>query len=418
MVKKVINFGCRLNQYEGEIIKNISNNLKEEIIVINTCTVTHEAEKDGEKAIKQIKKKYPNANIVVTGCAAQINPQKYSNMKEVSKVLGNQDKLKEENYTSPEKIIVSDIQSNPQSIHYMLDGMESKTRMFIEIQNGCNHRCTFCAIPYSRGVSRSTPPELIIKQIEKLMQNNCQEIVLTGVDIASYGEDLPIKTSLGEITKKILKFFPELKRLRISSIDIAKIDGTLTQIIQEEERFMPHLHISLQSGDNLILKRMKRRHNREQVLEYCKKLSNIRKDITYGADLIVGFPTETEKMFNNSIDLIKDIEVSNLHVFPFSPHYLTPAAKMPQVFPEIIKERSKIARQVGDEIRKKLYEKSIGKIYQILIEKCSHDEHSHTCSGYAPNFMYVKTTTLLAKGSIVNLLINNYDNKSLIATVT
>ncbi|MDC0232667.1 tRNA (N(6)-L-threonylcarbamoyladenosine(37)-C(2))-methylthiotransferase MtaB, partial [Pelagibacteraceae bacterium] len=330
----LINLGCRLNIYEGEIIKNhLNNNNLKDITVINSCAVTEEAEKKVAYEIRKAKRDNPKNKIVVTGCAAQINPKKYDTIKEVDLVLGNKEKLLPnvwKNLNLLEHVQVNDILLETKTVPSSIEKFDGKSRAYIEIQQGCDHRCTFCIIPYGRGNNRSVPAGEIVDRIKKIVKNGYKEVVLTGVDITDYGKDLPAKPTFSNLIKRILKLVPELEQLRLSSIDCAEIDEEFWDLLSEK-KLMPHFHISLQAGNNLILKRMKRRHTREMAISFCNKVLAIRKEATFGADLITGFPTETNKMFKDTLDLIDECHLTHLHVFPYSTRENTPAARMPQV---------------------------------------------------------------------------------------
>jgi threonylcarbamoyladenosine tRNA methylthiotransferase MtaB len=410
MNDNVITFGCRLNIYESEVIKKaLESSGINNVIVFNTCSVTKEAERQAQQAIRKAKREHPHKRIFVTGCAAQINPQKYAAMKEVELVLGNEEKLLPESYlhSAESKILVNDIMSVKETANHLVSSFDGKSRAFIQIQNGCNHRCTFCIIPFGRGNSRSVPIGIIVEQVKLLTSQGYNEIVLTGVDISDYGLDLPGKPSLGQMIKRLLNLVPELKRLRLSSIDVAEIDSELMELIKHEKRIMPHLHISLQAGDNMILKRMKRRHNREQVIRFCEEIRKVRPEAAFGADMIAGFPTETEEMFKNSLDLVKEAKLQYLHVFPYSEREGTPAAKMPQVDKPIRKQRAKLLREEG-ELQHSIFAKNnIGKKTQIIIENDN--------IGRTENFLKVELNKKLPAGSLHNVIIKNYIDNKLIA---
>ncbi|MGN6670414.1 MAG: tRNA (N(6)-L-threonylcarbamoyladenosine(37)-C(2))-methylthiotransferase MtaB, partial [Candidatus Nucleicultricaceae bacterium] len=318
---EIITFGCRLNTYESEVMRNHAKSQGlEHAIIINTCAVTGEAERQARQAIRKAKRENPDAYLIVTGCSVQINPAQYASMSEVDRVLGNAEKMKAESFapTLPDKIHVTDIMSIRETAAHMISGFENRARAFIEIQNGCNHRCTFCTIPFGRGNNRSVPIGEIVNQIKLLVDEGCQEIVFTGVDITDYGKDLPATPSLGSMTRRILNLVPDLKRLRLSSIDPSEVDEELFDLMVGEPRLMPHFHISAQAGDNMILKRMKRRHLREDMIQFCEKIRQKRSDVVFGADLIAGFPTETDEMFQNSLALVQECNITYLHVFPYS----------------------------------------------------------------------------------------------------
>lgn len=433
---QIITFGCRLNAYESEAIKEaLKKSDQKNLIVFNSCAVTSEAERELRSAVRKARKNNPQAKIVVTGCAAQVDPEKYAKMEEVDLVLGNGEKSRSESYdfsrkskvvsrksgvesdglttydlrltTSNEiahknhifseakkssqvfltpsetaKIKVNDIMSVRDTAPQLVSYFENQTRAFLEIQNGCNHRCTFCIIPFGRGNSRSVALGEIVSQVKKMVAAGHREVVLTGVDISGYGEDLAIKITLSQMIKRLLKLVPELPRLRLSSVDVAEIDEDFFEILASEPRLMPYLHLSVQSGDDVILKRMKRRHNRAQILEFCAKARQIRPEMSFGADIIAGFPTETDEMFENSLRLISEAGLSFLHVFPYSKREGTPAAKMPQVNGKIIKERSRLLREAGEAELQKLLQKQLGKTLRVLIEKDG--------IGKAENFLDVK----------------------------
>ena len=331
---EVINFGCRLNAYEAQVMRDQAREAGlRDAVIINTCAVTTEAVRQARQAIRKARRQQPQATIIVTGCAAQLEPETFAAMAEVDRVLGNQEKLQGVNFVAPleGKILVDDIMSVRRLAGHLVPGFDGRARAFVQVQQGCDHRCTFCIIPFARGPSRSVPIAAIVRQIQTLVDNGYGEVVLTGVDITAYGNDLPGRPSLGKLLTRLLAAVPELPRLRLSSLDAVEIDPDLEQILLREERVMPHLHLSLQSGDDLILKRMARRHDRAQAVELCRRLRAGRPDMVFGADLIAGFPTETEAQFQNSLSLIDDCGLTYLHVFPYSERTGTPAARMPQV---------------------------------------------------------------------------------------
>lgn len=400
MTLEVVTFGCRLNSYESELIKKSATEAGlTNAIIFNSCAVTSEAERQLRQAIRKAKRENPNAQIIVTGCAAQVNPSKYSNMEEVDKVLGNEEKVQAKSYSAEfEEVAVNDIMSIKETALQMIEGFENKARAFLQVQNGCNHRCTFCIIPYGRGNSRSVPIGEIVSQVRTLTQNGYNEIVLTGVDVTDYGLDLPGKPTLGQMIKRLLALVPELQRLRLSSIDVAEIDEDLYKLIFEEKRLMPHLHLSLQAGDNMILKRMKRRHNREQVIEFCKLVRQKRSDVTFGADIIAGFPTETEEMFSNSLRIIDEVDLIYTHVFPYSEREGTPAARMPSVPKNIRKERAKQLREAGQRRLHEHCQAQIGKTLKCIIESDG--------TARAEDFSLVEIQTDLKPGTLVEIKIN------------
>ena len=410
----LINLGCRLNIYEGEIIKNHlkKHNLKN-ITVINSCAVTAEAEKKVEYEIRKAKRNNPKNKIIVTGCAAQINPDKYDQLKEVDLVLGNKEKLQSvlwSNLNFKNSIQVEDILLEKKPVLTEIETFEGKSRAYIEIQQGCDHRCTFCIIPFGRGNNRSVPAGEIVNRIKNIVKNGYREVVLTGVDITDYGKDLTPKTTFSNLIKRILKLVPELEQLRLSSIDCAEIDDEFWDVLPDK-RLMPHFHISLQAGNNLILKRMKRRHSREMAIEFCNKILSIRREATFGADIIAGFPTETEEMFKDSIKLIDDCYLTHLHVFPYSQRQNTPAARMPQLDKTIIKSRAKILRDKGMINLKKHLANKIGKKDLILVEK-NQDNKS---LGKDQNFLNVVVDEVVMEGNIIPCIYTGVENNKLLA---
>jgi len=375
MTVEVLTFGCRLNAYESEAIKARAAEAQlRDTLVVNTCAVTEEAVRQSRQAIRKSKREHPGVRIIVTGCAAQITPERYAAMPEVDQVLGNQEKLTAGAYAdfgigAAEKIRVNDIMSVRETAPQMVDHFDGKTRAFLQVQNGCDHRCTFCVIPYGRGNSRSVPLGAVVAEARRLVEKGFPEIVLTGVDLASYGADLPGSPSLGGLAEKILKLVPELKRLRLSSLDVIEGDSILMRLIAEEERLMPHFHLSAQSGDDLTLKRMKRRHARADVINFCDAVRRFRPEAAFSADLIAGFPTESEAMFENSLALVDDAGLSSLHVFPYSPRPGTPAAKMPQLPRGLIKERAARLRQKGEAALTKRLDSMAGSRHMVLMER-------------------------------------------------
>jgi threonylcarbamoyladenosine tRNA methylthiotransferase MtaB len=389
----VVTFGCRLNAFESEVIRREAENAGlDDTIVINSCAVTNEAVAQARQSIRRLKRERPGARIVVTGCAAQTQPEMFADMAEVDRVIGNDDKMRGEAWqdsraafdASPfgigrsEKIAVADIMAVREMAPHLLEGFQSGLpRVFVQVQNGCDHRCTFCIIPYGRGNSRSVPMGAVVDQVRALVERGHAEIVLTGVDLTSYGADLPGAPKLGALTKQILRHVPELKRLRISSIDSIEVDRDLLDVIADDERLMPHLHLSLQSGDDLILKRMKRRHSRADAIDFCARVRRLRPDIAFGADIIAGFPTETEAMFARSQQLVGECDLTFLHVFPYSPRPGTPAARMPQLRGEVIKERAKRLRATGEAALQRRLAAEVGSVRQVLIESASQGRTEH-----------------------------------------
>ena len=376
---KFVTLGCRLNTYETEAMRELAKNENiENIAVVNTCAVTAEAVRKSKQEIRKIHRENPTTKIIVTGCAAQVEPEIFAKMSEVSNVFRNIEKMKTSTWKElskelnfigkTERIQVDDIMSAKETAGHLIDGFGTRSRAYVQVQNGCDHRCTFCIIPYGRGNSRSVAAGIIIEQIKRLVGNGFKEIVLTGVDLTSWGSDLPSKPKLGDLVLKILKLVPDLARLRISSIDSIEVDENLMEAIANEARLMPHFHLSLQSGDNMILKRMKRRHLRDDAILFCKTVRKIRPEITFGADIIAGFPTETDEMFENSMQLVNECDLTWLHIFPYSPRQGTPASRMPQVNGIKIKERAKLLRSLGATQVSKYLNSQIGKYHNILME--------------------------------------------------
>ena len=426
---QVVNFGCRLNSYEGEVIKAHAQAAGlTDTIVFNSCAVTAEAERQVRQAIRKARKKHPGAKIIVTGCSAQINPRQYADMEEVDRVIGNEEKLKAEMYSTiqhchpdrgvsrvegslrsldfarddkfthhEEKTIVNDIMSVQETAAHMVASFDGRARAFVQVQNGCDHRCTFCIIPFGRGNSRSVPVGDIVHQVRTLVGSGYKEIVLTGVDISDYGKDLPGRPTLGQMARRLLALVPELPRLRLSSIDAVEVDDDLYRLIAEEPRLMPHLHISLQAGDDIILKRMKRRHLRRDALDFCDKVRALRPDIVFGADIIAGFPTETEEMFSRTLELVEEAGLTYLHVFPFSPREGTPAARMPQVAKDIRKERAARLRAAGEKQLAGYLQSQVGKTARVVMEK--------ERVGRSEHFSLVELDQECTPGSLVDVTI-------------
>ncbi|MGB4106936.1 MAG: tRNA (N(6)-L-threonylcarbamoyladenosine(37)-C(2))-methylthiotransferase MtaB [Alphaproteobacteria bacterium] len=369
---QVVTFGCRLNVYESEVMKNHAKKAGlQDAIIFNTCAVTKEAERQARQSIRRARRENPDAKIIVTGCSAQVNPKMYSDMAEVNQVIGNDLKLKAETWglESEERVLVNDIMSVRETAGHLLTGFEDRSRAFIQVQNGCDHRCTFCIIPYGRGNSRSVPIGVIVDQVRALVTAGYKEIVMSGVDITSYGPDLPGSPTLGQMIRRVLALVPELPRLRLSSLDPVEIDDDLWRLIAEEPRFMPHLHLSLQAGDDMILKRMKRRHLRDDVIQMAARARAYRPDIGFGADIIAGFPTETEEMFRRSLDIVEECGLTFLHVFPYSEREGTPAARMPSVDKAVRKERAARLRSLGEKQVQKFLNQNINKDVHVIVEK-------------------------------------------------
>ena len=375
MTVDAITFGCRLNAYESEVAKAhaLAAGI-ENAVIVNTCAVTAEAVRQARQAIRKARRERPGAKIIVTGCAAQIEPETFAAMPEADFVIGNEAKMKPETFvqlgsSAFPRVRVNDIASLRATASHMVSAMAGRVRAYVEVQNGCDHSCTFCIIPAGRGPSRSVPAGEVVSRIRSLVENGTREAVLTGVDITSYGAGLPGEMTLGRLVRTILKLAPELPRLRISSIDTIEADGDLVRAFAEEERLMPHLHLSLQSGDNMILKRMKRRHSREDAIRFCEEMSRLRPGAVFGADLIAGFPTEDEAMFRNTLALADDCGLSFLHVFPFSARSGTPAARMPQLEKALVKERAARLREKASERLAHHLDASLGAVGEVLIEK-------------------------------------------------
>ena len=371
------NHGCRLNAYETEAMKDLATSAGvQNAIIVNTCAVTAEAVRKAKQDIRKQRRAHPDSQIIVTGCAAQIEPATFSAMPEVNVVLGNTEKMDPNTWVGlapdlighTEPVQVDDIMSVKDTAGHLIDGFGTRSRAYVQVQNGCDHRCTFCIIPYGRGNSRSVPAGVVVDQIKRLVDKGYNEVVLTGVDLTSWGADLPAAPKLGDLVMRILRLIPDLPRLRISSIDSIEVDDNLMQAIATEKRLMPHLHLSLQHGDDMILKRMKRRHLRDDAIQFCEEASKLRPDMTYGADIIAGFPTETDAMFENSLKLISDCNLTWLHVFPYSARTGTPAARMPPVNGTIIKTRAAKLRAAGDVQVQSHLRAQIGKMHLVLME--------------------------------------------------
>lgn len=400
---EVMTFGCRLNAFESEVMKNHAGAAgMKNTLIVNTCAVTGEAVRQARQAIRRAHRENPEKEIIVTGCAAQIDPKEFSEIPGVTRVIGNDEKMKPETYLSletKEKVLVNDIMSVRETAGHLIEGFEGKSRAFVQVQNGCDHRCTFCIIPYGRGNSRSVGIGEVVNQIKVLVEKGYKEVVLTGVDITSFGGDLPGKPALGDLVQKILVQVPDLPRLRLSSLDAVEVDNALFEAITGDARLMPHLHLSLQAGDNMILKRMKRRHSREDAIQFTDKIRAARPDMVFGADFITGFPTETEAMFLKTLELVDECGLNFLHVFPYSARNGTPAAKMPQVPGDIRKERAARLRAKGDEADKKMFEKLGGRTGTILVER-SH-EARQVSLGHAEDFSPVILEGVYPAGTLV-----------------
>lgn len=399
---EIVTFGCRLNTYESEVMRAHAENANmEDVIIFNTCAVTKEAERQARQAIRKARRKNPDAKIIVTGCAAQIDPEGFGGMDEVDRVIGNDEKLKAESWGNPssEKVQVNDIMSVKETASHLIEGFEGRARAFIQVQNGCDHRCTFCIIPFGRGNSRSVPIGVIAEQTKKLVESGYNEIVFTGVDVTSYGADLPGKPALGQMIRRVLALVPDLKRLRLSSLDPVEIDDDLWRLIGEEPRLMPHLHMSLQAGDDMVLKRMKRRHLRDDAIAMAKRARELRPDIVFGADIIAGFPTETDEMFENTLKIVDECDLSFLHVFPYSEREGTPAARMPQVDHPIRKERAARLREAGERQVDALLRKHVNSTREVIVEA------GHI--GRTEHFLPVKLDKDLEQGTLATVEISD-----------
>ncbi|MDH6267690.1 threonylcarbamoyladenosine tRNA methylthiotransferase MtaB [Rhizobium sp. SG_E_25_P2] len=411
----VITFGCRLNTYESEVIKaEASKAGLDNALIFNTCAVTGEAVRQARQAIRRARRDNPQARIIVTGCGAQTEGATFAAMPEVDAVLGNEEKLKADSFarlpdfgvSASEKLQVNDIMSVRATAPQMVDVIDGHVRAFIQVQNGCDHRCTFCIIPYGRGNSRSVPMGAVVEQARRLAENGYREIVLTGVDATSYGADLPGAPTLGQLAKSILRNVPEILRLRLSSIDSVEADEHLWDLIAEEPRFMPHLHLSLQHGDNLILKRMKRRHSREDAIAFVTRARDLRPEMSFGADIIAGFPTETEEMFANSMRLAEECGIAKLHVFPYSPREGTPAARMPALDRRLVKERAARLREAGERLHQAHLDGMVGSRQTILVENTglAHTENFTLCDGLS-----------LSPRSLATVTVTGHNGKHLVA---
>jgi threonylcarbamoyladenosine tRNA methylthiotransferase MtaB len=401
----VITFGCRLNIAESEVIRRAAGAAGvANAVVVNTCAVTGEAVKQARQAIRKIRRERPDAKIVVTGCAAQTDPETFGAMPEVDRVLGNEEKLNAASWAgleAAEKISVGDIMAVTETALHRFDRIEGHTRAFLQVQNGCDHRCTFCIIPFGRGNSRSVPASDVVAQARRLVESGAREIVLTGVDITSYAP------GLGRLVKQILREVPELPRLRLSSIDSVEADANLLDALASDARLMPHLHLSLQAGDDIILKRMKRRHLRADAIAFCDQVRRLRPDVVFGGDIIAGFPTETEPMFSRSLDLVDECGLTQLHVFPFSPRPGTPAARMPQVAGDVIRDRARRLREKGEAALHRHLDGEVGAHRRVLAER----------GGIArtPQFIPVRLAAPVAPGRMLDVAIAGHDGRQLLA---
>jgi threonylcarbamoyladenosine tRNA methylthiotransferase MtaB len=425
----LITFGCRLNAYESEVVRGRAQDAGlADTIVVNTCAVTAEATRQARQAIRKLARERPGARIVVTGCAAQVEPARFRDMPEVDRVLGNTEKLDPKAWRDTRalfaqapsgrsggaegdaKVAVNDIMAVRETATHLIDGFDGRARAFVQVQNGCDHRCTFCIIPFGRGNSRSVPMGEAVNQVRRLTGRGYREVVLTGVDLTSYGSGLPGTPRLGTLVKQILKHVPELERLRLSSIDSVEADRDLLDALASDARMMPHLHLSLQAGDDLILKRMKRRHLRADAIAFCAQVRRLRPDIVFGGDIIAGFPTETDDMFARSLDLVDECGLTHLHVFPFSARPGTPAARMPAVAPAIVKERARALRHKGEAVLRRHLDGEIGARRRVLAE--SRD------SGRTEHFTKVRLAGVAAAGAMLDVAIAGHDGAQLLATTS
>ena len=411
---KFSTLGCRLNSYETESMRNMAGTVGlKNAVVINTCAVTHQAVSKSRQEIRRLKRENPNSTLIVTGCAAQIDPMGFSKMSEVDFVLGNSEKMRPEIWSNlasgapveSERVQVDDIMSISETASHLIDGFGTRSRAYVQIQNGCDHRCTFCTIPFGRGNSRSVPAGVVVEQIKRLVQKGYNEIVLTGVDLTSWGADLPTHPKLGNLITRILRLVPDLNRLRISSIDSIEVDEEFLDAIATERRLMPHFHLSLQHGDDLILKRMKRRHLRKDAILFCEKVRKLRPEVTFGADIIAGFPTESDEHFENSIKLVEECGLTWLHIFPYSKRDGTPAARMPQIDGRIIKSRAQLLRSLGKKVRSKHLKEQIGRKHKVLMES--------SVLGRTEQFAEVLFSSPKQEGSIVDATISDASNSQL-----
>jgi threonylcarbamoyladenosine tRNA methylthiotransferase MtaB len=419
----VVTFGCRLNAYESEVIRrNAEAAGLSDVIVVNTCAVTGEAVRQARQTIRKLKRERPDTRLIVTGCAGQTEPQTFAAMPEVDRVLGNGEKMRADAWidtraqldrtdgfglSTEEKIVVNDIMAVTETAAHLIDGFEGRARAFVQVQNGCDHRCTFCIIPYGRGNSRSVPMGEVIAQIRRLVDNGYREAVLTGVDLTSYGGNLPGAPKLGSLVKQILKHVPDLQRLRLSSIDSVEADHDLLEAFANSERLMPHLHLSLQAGDDMILKRMKRRHLRADAIAFCDQLRRLRPDVVFGGDIIAGFPTETEAMFARSLDLVEECNLVHLHVFPYSARPGTPAARMPAVARDVVKDRARRLRAKGAAAFARHLDGEVGAQRRVLTESSD--------GGRTEYFTPVRLASPTEAGVVLDLTVIDHDGRQLLA---
>ena len=417
MAAEVVTFGCRLNISESEAIeRGAAAAGLDEVVIVNTCAVTNEATRQARQTIRKVARERPDARIVVTGCAAQVDPAGFAAMPEVAKVIGNTEKMKAETWAGlrdrgargAEKVQVADIMTAAGTPGSRVEGIRGRTRGFVQVQNGCDHRCTFCIIPFGRGNSRSVPVAAVVEQVRLLVEHGSREVVLTGVDITAYGRDLPDEPKLGALVKALLRHVPDLERLRLSSIDSVEADDDLLDAIASEPRLMPHLHLSLQAGDDLILKRMKRRHLRDDAIAFCERVRRLRPNMVFGADIIAGFPTEDEAMFERSLALVDECGLTHLHVFPFSPRPGTPAARMPPVPGDVVKDRARRLRAAGEAALSRHLDSEVGATRRVLIE-------AHRV-GRTETFTPVRFAGPAPQGEIRDVTIAGHNGRELLAS--
>lgn len=413
----VITLGCRLNAFESEVMRAHAEAAGlEDAVIVNTCAVTGEAVRQAAQTIRRLRRERPRARIIVTGCAAQIEPERFAALAEVDHVVGNEEKLRAATYRrlldpDTERVAVDDIMSVRETAGHLIGGFGTRARAYVQVQNGCDHRCTFCIIPFGRGPSRSVPAGEVVRQIQTLVERGYREVVLTGVDITSYGADLPGGGGLGRLVRQILRQTPRLERLRLSSIDQVEVDAELMAAIAEDERLMPHLHLSLQSGDDLVLKRMRRRHRRDEAIAFCREVRRLRPDMVFGADLIAGFPTESEAMFQSTLSIVEACGLTYLHVFPFSPRPGTPAARMPQVHREEVKARAARLRSQGEERLARHLGSQVGSVVEVLMEQDG--------IGRTPQFAEVSLGKVAAApGALLRARITGHDGRRLAGEAT
>ncbi|CAA7616482.1 Threonylcarbamoyladenosine tRNA methylthiotransferase MtaB [Magnetospirillum sp. LM-5] len=408
---RIVTFGCRLNAYESEVMREHARAAETgvETIIVNTCAVTAEAERQARQTIRKLRRDNPTARIVVTGCAAQVHPERFAEMAEIDQVLGNAEKMQPAIFAAPpeDRIVVTDIFQVRETAEHLVSSFEGRARAFVEVQQGCDHRCTFCIIPFGRGNNRSVPLGRVVEQVRGLVDSGIREVVLTGVDVTAYGSDLPGTPGLGQLVRRLLAQVPELPRLRLSSLDPVEVDDDLLRAVAEEERLLPHFHLSVQAGDDLILKRMKRRHARADVVALAARLRELRGDVALGADIIAGFPTEDEAMFNSSLELVDEAGLTHLHVFPFSSRPGTPAARMPKVPGDVVKERAARLRAKGEAAMDAFLDTRLGREVAVLVEQ---DDQ-----GFCEHYLPVRLKAPAAEGTIVRARVTGRDGTRLLA---